>query len=44
MKYRDREQLKEAIKKILSADQKSVENLPEGLVKQEIKKIRKMEE
>lgn len=43
MKYRDQEKLKEAIKVIRKAEKEKVEELPDRPVKQEIKKIRRME-
>lgn len=44
MKHRDEKELEENIAKILSAPQESVEKLPDGLIKDEIKKIRSMPE
>lgn len=43
MKYRDQENLKEAIREILKAKEEKVERLPDRPVKKEIKKIREME-
>lgn len=43
MKYRDKEDLKQAIKEILKAEKEKVEELPDRPVKKEIEKIRGME-
>lgn len=44
MKYRDKEDLKQAIKEILRAGKEKVDELPDRPVKKEIEKIREMDQ
>lgn len=44
MKYRDREELENALKIILKASSEQLQEMPEDHITQEIRKIRRMEE
>ena len=44
MKYRDREELEDALKVILTAAPEQIQEMPEDYITQEIRKIRRMED